>query len=684
MRMLTRVAAVIFACVFAPQVMAQLACPSGTVPAYISQPNGLGYNSYCVRPDGRPHGPSKGWELPSGAPPRLKYAGSFVDGLRDGSWKEYSQGKLSTEGRYAAGHKEGLWTGNRVPYVRGLSEGRETYMLGDVLHEREWSSGKVIRESQMRGGRPLLLLELPIDGVGRASGTHRRTEYTSAGKAVVTAECIFSEGHLEGPCNLWWLATGNKKLEAVFRDGTIWGSAVWYGVDGNEIYRAGLLDGTGSFRPPASSQRGPFEELSEAIPTAHLSDGAGYAGNMTGRTRQTGDAPWLPGLDYRRESDDIFLIAGGSLKSGYRQGVWQSFQATAADSSGCEASFDNGLLDGQLRCWTGGKLRREETYRRGKLNGFVRLWYSNSKLSFEAEFLDDKLSGIIRKWAYDGALTAEGEVVDGQLLLLVKNPNNQPGSAEIDIVDGRPMHVVISDERGVQSYRLEDGKLRGAAVRRDEAGRLASITDTQSSGIKWQRIYYPNGEQFTFDLGAKNSTQYWTTSDGRMRETIKFENGGPFLYSVAGPKEPPTPRSAPMPSTNGHGTPTTQSVTAPQSKVFAADAMTGERTNTVLYYVDGQKVYAADAFTGARTDRVLRHIVGDRVYAADSLSGAQTTTVLRYIIGDRVYAADALTGNRTEKVLSYIEGGRVYAADAFTGARTNTVLRHVVGNAKTD
>lgn len=127
-----------------------------------------------------------------------------------------------------------------------------------------------------------------------------------------------------------------------------------------------------------------------------------------------------------------------------------------------------------------------------------------------------------------------------------------------------------------------------------------------------------------------------------------------------------------------------QQVKSEPTIVYGADALTGERTSKILYYVQDGIVYGADSHDGRMTNIRLRYIVGNKVYAADSQTGERTGKVLRYIISGIVYGADSFTGAQTDKKLMYIQAGKVYAADGATGARTNKVLRHIIGNSLTD
>lgn len=147
------------------------------------------------------------------------------------------------------------------------------------------------------------------------------------------------------------------------------------------------------------------------------------------------------------------------------------------------------------------------------------------------------------------------------------------------------------------------------------------------------------------------------------------------FWAICSPQATASAVSAPLNRSSTHKQQT--------SRIYAADELTGARTDRLLYEVIGERVYAVDSLTGQRTKRVLRYIIDGKVYAANGKTGARTSRVLRYIDDGWVYAADATTGSRTSVRLSYINGGKVFAVDA-TGQATSRILRYIVGNATTD
>ncbi|WP_433863963.1 hypothetical protein [Sphingobacterium thalpophilum] len=114
--------------------------------------------------------------------------------------------------------------------------------------------------------------------------------------------------------------------------------------------------------------------------------------------------------------------------------------------------------------------------------------------------------------------------------------------------------------------------------------------------------------------------------------------------------------------------------------LFAADALTGKKTDHVVYYMLNGIFYARDITTGAITKRPLKYKVGTIVYASDAITGARTDKILYYIEDGKVFTADAITGKRTNLVTKHIVNKIIYASDATTFQRTDKILGYIEGD----
>ena len=63
-----------------------------------------------------------------------------------------------------------------------------------------------------------------------------------------------------------------------------------------------------------------------------------------------------------------------------------------------------------------GKLKSEENYKDGQLDGISKRYYENGKLRFEYNYKDDKRNGISKSYYKNGKLKSEENYKDGELV----------------------------------------------------------------------------------------------------------------------------------------------------------------------------------------------------------------------------------------------------------------------------
>ena len=79
-----------------------------------------------------------------------------------------------------------------------------------------------------------------------------------------------------------------------------------------------------------------------------------------------------------------------------------------------EESYKDGLLNGSEKFYyISGKIKSEATYVSGKLNGILKEYYSNGNLKIEAAFENDVQNGIIKTYYENGQLEDEATLKNG-------------------------------------------------------------------------------------------------------------------------------------------------------------------------------------------------------------------------------------------------------------------------------
>ena len=107
-------------------------------------------------------------------------------------------------------------------------------------------------------------------------------------------------------------------------------------------------------------------------------------------------------------------INSKSYKDGKLDGIVTIWFENSQVSS--EDSYKDGLSDGVYKLWSeNGQQVAESSWKAGKANGMLKVWYENGQLKSEESYIDDERQGLIKVWAENGQQRFEGTFRDGQL-----------------------------------------------------------------------------------------------------------------------------------------------------------------------------------------------------------------------------------------------------------------------------
>ena len=168
------------------------------------------------------------------------------------------------------------------------------------------------------------------------------------------------------------------------------------------------------------------------------------------------------------------------------------------------AACDNGV---QKTYWENGKLKSEQRYDNGKLNG-ESIWYTpNGGLSVKANYKDDVLDGTYTRWHPNGKMASEEHYVDGKLDGEVKKWfDNGQLFQEGQYADG------MMDGQWFIFY--PSGALAGKADYKMGKGKQICY---EESGYKCLEVPYVNN--------LKHCREVYYNPDGAITKWVDYEEG---------------------------------------------------------------------------------------------------------------------------------------------------------------
>lgn len=383
---------------------------------------------------------------------KISSEGNFVNGKPEGIWKSYYEsGKVKSEGARKNNQPDGPWkfynsegilTGEYI-YVDGKKSGKQIqyYNTGKIKSEENLKDG--VRDGLYKeyGENGTIAKQVPyLNGVENGIAK----EFAEDGRIVTIS--TFKDGYLkrEERINgvdkfgfkqgLWKDFYDNDalKTEAQYRDDKRNGSYKEYALNGtitkNEKYKNGDLVIEKVNKVKLEVQRDYFDNgkakssvnvingkkegaLKEFDASGNITAGKLYRNNKLvgeGITDETGMQQGLWKYFY----DDGSIRSEGKYKDGKKTEEWKFFfNDNSIQQIG---KYENDLPVSEWKWYfRNGKLRREETFIKGKEEGLSSEYNDSLKRIATGNYVEGKKDGV---WKYNnGEYVAEGEYRDGNL-----------------------------------------------------------------------------------------------------------------------------------------------------------------------------------------------------------------------------------------------------------------------------
>ncbi len=200
----------------------------------------------------------------------------------------------------------------------------------------------------------------------------------AAGQKIV--EWNFDKGLRSGPWTFWH-SNGKKRLEAMYRAGTLTGNVIEYDRDEKEIQRITYSDGKRMTKAIGWHTRSAKSNTKVTICTPTTCSRATY--------------------DWWRSTVTVAPAAPATPEQ--KHGVWISWHRNGNKES--QAQYDHDMRVGKFQWWyENGQPQAEGSYDLGKKIGAWITWHPNGQKESLAEYQNDQLVGRFSHWDPDGKL----------------------------------------------------------------------------------------------------------------------------------------------------------------------------------------------------------------------------------------------------------------------------------------